>query len=331
MPRRRIEHFDWYSQHTFKQQQFKNINKLVELKEEQGHTISLCLPTYNEVGTIGNILKVIKKKLVIDYPLLDEIILIDGGSTDGTLEIVEEAGVKVYFQDKVLRGLGKAQGKGEGLWKSLYCMKGDIIVWIDADIRNIHPRFVYGLVGPLLQHPGIQLVKGFYQRPLQSESKRRHKTGGGRVTELVARPFLSLFYPELSALIQPLSGEYAGRRQALDSIPFFTGYGVEIGMIIDIMNRYGMEALAQVDLVERVHYNQTIPALGRMSFGVMQAVLLRLEEDGKLELKQDFGRYFTQVDYKEGEYLLDKRRIEVVERPPMREIPEYRKKFALEA
>jgi hypothetical protein len=329
MPRR-IEKLDWYSKHTFKHQDFKDIKRLVELKKEGGHVISLCLPTYNEVGTIGNILKVLQKKLLLENPLLDEIIVIDGQSTDGTLEIVEEAGVKVYSQDKVLRGLGKAQGKGEALWKSLYCMKGDIIVWIDADIRNIHPRFVYGLVGPLLQYPKIQLVKGFYQRPLDSGLKRRRKTGGGRVTELVARPLLSLFYPELSALIQPLSGEYAGRRAMLESIPFFTGYGVEIGMIIDVMNRGGMEALAQTDLVERVHYNQTIPALGRMSFGVMQAVLLRLQEDGKIELTQDYEHYFTQVDFKEGDYLLDKRRIEVVERPPMREVPEYRKKFGLE-
>ncbi len=323
MPRR-IEKFDWYTQHTFKYQQFKDIPRLVRLKEEKGHVISLCLPSMNEGGTIGNIVSVMKKKLLDEHPLLDEICVMDGGSTDGTAEIAEEAGARV------LRGAVKGQGKGDALWKSLYVLKGDIIVWIDSDIRNIHPRFVYGLLGPLLEHPHIQLVKGYYQRPIQSEARRRRKTGGGRVTELVARPLLSLFYPELSALIQPLSGEYAGRRSALESIPFFTGYGVEIGMIIDMRNRFGMGSLAQVDLVERVHYNQTIAALGRMSFGVMQAVLLRLQEDGKIDIKQEFARYFTQVDYRDGEYLLDKRRIEVIERPPIRDLPEYRKKFRLD-
>jgi glucosyl-3-phosphoglycerate synthase len=326
MPRR-IEKFDWYSQHTFKHQQFKDIPRLIKLKEEKGHVISLCLPSLNEGSTIGNIIAVIKKKLMDDQPLLDEICVMDGGSADGTVEAAEAAGAKVYRQDRVLRGAGKGQGKGDALWKSLYVLRGDIIVWIDSDIRNIHPRFVYGLVGPLLEHPHIQLVKGFYQRPIQSGLKRRRKTGGGRVTELVARPLLSLFYPELSALIQPLSGEYAGRRRALESIPFFTGYGVEIGMIIDMRNRFGMESLAQVDLVERVHYNQTIAALGRMSFGVMQAVLLRLQEDGKIDIRQGFSNYFTQVDSKDGEYLLDKRRIEVIERPPIKDIPEYRKRF----
>ncbi len=329
MPRR-IEKLDWYSRHTFKHQEFKDIKRLVELKEEGGHVVSLCLPSLNESGTIGNIIKVLKKKLMDDQPLVDEFIVVDGGSTDGTLEIAEASGIKTYSQEKILRGSKKAQGKGDALWKSLYVTRGDIVVWLDSDIRNINPRFVYGLVGPLLTYPQIQLVKGFYQRPLQSGVKRRQKTGGGRVTELVARPLLSLFYPELSALIQPLSGEYAGRRAMLESIPFFTGYGVEIGMIIDVMNRGGMDALAQTDLVERVHYNQTISALGRMSFGVMQAVLLRLEEDKRIKLKEPYQTYFTQVDFKEGDYLLDKRRIEVLERPPMREVPEYRKKFGLE-
>jgi glucosyl-3-phosphoglycerate synthase len=330
MARRRVEKFDWYERNTFKHQHFKDIDRLIRLKEEQGQVISLCLPTMNEASTIGNILQMLKKKLLEERPLIDEICIIDGGSTDGTVEIAQECGVTVYLQDQVLKRLGKAQGKGEALWKSLYCTRGDIIVWLDSDIRNIHPRFVYGLVGPLLEYPYIHLVKAFYQRPLQSGQKRLRKTGGGRVTELVARPLLSLFYPQLTALIQPLSGEYAGRREVLEAIPFFTGYGVEIGMIIDIQNRFGIEAIAQVDLVERVHHNQTISALGRMSFGVMQAMLFRLQEDGKIDLKQPFKKEFTQVDYKDGEYFLEKRNIEVIERPPIREIKEYRKKFGLE-
>ncbi len=329
MVKKRVEKFDWYANHTFKHQQFKDINKLLHLKEEGGHAISLCLPTMNEASTIENILKIIKKKLQIEYPLLDEICLMDGGSTDGTVEIAREMGIDVFFQDQIMRKLGKAQGKGDALWKSLFCTRGDIVVWIDADIRNIHPRFVYGLVGPLLHYPHIHIVKGFYQRPIASETRRLRKTGGGRVTELVARPLLSFFYPYLTALIQPLSGEYAGRRKILEAIPFFTGYGVEIGMIIEIYKRFGMEAIAQVDLVERVHYNQTLSALGRMSFGVIQAMLIQLQEDEKIELKEPFNHEFTQVDYKNGSYFLEKMKIDINKRPPMLTVKEYRKKFKL--
>jgi glucosyl-3-phosphoglycerate synthase len=159
--------------------------------------------------------------------------------------------------------VGTYRGKGEALWKSLHVTKGDIVAWIDTDITNIHPRFVYGLLGPLLRRPDVQYVKGFYQRPIKVNGQLQ-ASGGGRVTELVARPLLNLFYPELSGVVQPLSGEYAGRREALMSVPFFTGYGVETGLLIDLHDRYGLAGIAQVDLEERVHQ----PDVFRHSSGV---------------------------------------------------------------
>ena len=178
----------------------------------------------------------------------------------------------------------------------------------------------------MLFRSGVRYVKGYYQRPIKAE-RRLLSTGGGRVTELVARPLLSLLFPELGALIQPLSGEYGGERELLEKIPFFSGYGVEIGMLMDIYSRFGMDAIAQVDLVERQHYNQPMPALGRMSFQIMQAVFIRLQEQGKMRLLEDYNIEMTQVDYKDGEYLLEKKMLQVQERPPMVEMAEYRERF----
>jgi glucosyl-3-phosphoglycerate synthase len=280
----------------------------------------------NEASTIGDILEVVRRELMLKVPLVDQLCVVDGGSDDGTRDVAIQAGAEVYMQDEILPGVYQPLGKGDALWRSLYCLRGDIIIWIDSDIHNFHPRFIYGLIGPILTRQEIQYVKGFYQRPIKAEH-RLLPTSGGRVTELVARPMLSLFYPELGAFIQPLSGEYGGERHLLESIPFFSGYGVEIGMLVDIFSRYGMEVIGQVDLVERHHRNQPIPALGRMSFQVMQAVFLRLQEQGKVEFLEGYHTEMTQVDYKDGEYLLEKKALGVEERPPMVEMEEYRKRF----
>jgi len=217
-----------------------------------------------------------KRELMQKVPLLDEIVLIDSNSTDRTREIAEQEGVPVYIHQHLLERLGPRRGKGEALWKSLLVTKGDVIVWIDTDIVNIHPRFVYGIIGPFLQNPQIQFVKGYYRRPLKVGVKMQ-AGGGGRVTELTARPLLNLFYPELSGVVQPLSGEYGGRRTALEQATFFSGYGVETGLLIDIYERYGLGAIAQVDLLERIHHNQPLEALSKMSFAIIQAVMRKLE------------------------------------------------------
>lgn len=323
---RKLEKCDWSEGNTFHNCEFADLERLLQLKEEAGRRISVCLPSMNEAATIGAILEVIRTALMDEIPLVDQLCVIDGGSHDGTRRVAESAGAEVYLQKEILPGTFRPLGKGDALWRSLFRMWGDIVMWIDSDIRNFHPRFIYGILGPLLTRPNIRFVKGFYQRPLRAEH-RLLPTGGGRVTELVARPLLSFFYPELTALIQPLSGEYGGERSLLEKIPFFSGYGVEIGMLIDIYTRWGMEVIAQVDLEERQHRNQTLPALGRMAFQVMQAVFTRLREEERVVFRQDYSVEIAQVDYRDGEYLLDKRMLPEEKRPPAIELREYRERF----
>lgn len=323
---RRLETCAWSEGNTFHHCQFEDLDRLLELKRRAGKTVSVCLPCLNEAATIGPILETVVEELMSRVPLVDQLCVVDGGSRDGSPELARKVGAEVYLQEEILPGLYVPQGKGDALWRSMYCMRGDIVIWMDSDIRNFHPRFVYGILGPLLTRPDILFVKGFYQRPFRAEH-RLLPTGGGRVTELVARPLLSLFYPELTALIQPLSGEYGGDRSLLENIPFFSGYGVEIGMIIDIYSRYGMGVIGQVDLEERQHRNQALPALGRMAFQIIQAVLVRLQKEGRLSFSEDFPTEITQVDYRDGEYILDTRKLPVEERPPISRLQEYRALF----
>ena len=260
-------------------------------------------------------------------PLLDEIVLINSDSTDRTREIAELLGVPVFVHQQVLPELGTRSGKGEALWKSLYLTCGDIVVWIDTDIVNIHPRFVYGLLGPLILHPEIQFVKGFYRRPLKVDNKLQ-AGGGGRVTELTARPLLNLFFPELSGIIQPLSGEYGGRRTALEQMRFSSGYGVEIGLVIDMFEKFGISAIAQVDLQERIHHNQPLESLSKMSFAIIQTVVRRIEKRYGTKLLEDVNKTMKMIRYGQQRLLLDVEEIAELERPAMVELPEYRKLFS---
>jgi len=313
----------WFAENTFHVTEFDDLARLVELKEKQGVTISLGLPALNEAETIGEVIRTVKKKLFDDLPLLDEIVLIDSGSTDDTVRIAENLGVPVHIHQQILPAHGFYSGKGEALWKSLFVLKGDIVVWIDTDIKNIHPGFVYGVLGPLLREKDLQYVKGFYRRPLKVEGETLTE-GGGRVTELTARPFLNLFFAELSGIIQPLAGEYAGRREALECVPFFTGYGVETGLLIDIFNKFGLRAIAQVDLGARVHRNQSLPALSQMSFAIMQVFMQRLEEKNAIKLLEDVNRSMKLVKHRGETYSLDIKTIGDGERPPINTLPEYR-------
>jgi glucosyl-3-phosphoglycerate synthase len=257
------------------------------------------------------------------FHLLDEIVLIDSASSDRTREIAQNLGIPVFIHQELLKKYGPRRGKGEALWKSLLVTRGDIVVWIDTDIVNIHPRFVYGVLGPLLTNPRLQLVKGFYQRPLKSED-RLQAGAGGRVTELTARPLINLFYPELSGIIQPLAGEYGGRRKALEQIAFFSGYGVEIGMVIEMFERFGLEGIGQVDLLERIHHNQSLEALSKMSFVILQAVLRRLEHRYGRSLLEDVNKSMKLIHYANDNYYLEVEELAERERPPMLELPEYR-------
>ncbi len=317
----------WIDQNTYHHSQFWDLKKLVEEKEKKNLKISLCLPTLNEEKTIGKELIIFKSELVNRYPLIDEIAVIDSGSDDNTLKVAKSFGADTYLADDILPDLKKKKGKGENLWKAIYQLTGDIIVYVDADISNIHPRFVYGLVAPLIYRDELQYVKAFYDRPLAFSGGVR-ASGGGRVTEILIRPLFSLFFPELTTIIQPLSGEYAVRREVLDKIAFPIGYGVETSHLIDVYHKFGLEAFAQTDLDKRVHENKPTQALGKMSFGILQTFIKRTKALGIIE-KAEHETILRQFQVKEEQYRQLELEIIEEERPPMITIEEYRKKFGL--
>ena len=318
----------WFAENTFHADEFQDLDYLLNLKRERGLSISLALPSLNEEKTVGHVIETIQQSLLLDVPLLDEIVLIDSNSQDRTREIAQSLGVPVYIHQEVLPRYGSRRGKGEALWKSLYCTHGDIVIWLDTDIVNIHPRFAYGLIGPLLLRPDIQFVKGFYRRPLKVGDKIQ-AGGGGRVTELTARPLLNLFYPELSGVIQPLSGEYGGLRTALEKFSFFSGYGVEIGLLIDMLEKFGLSSIAQVDLQERIHHNQPLEALSKMSFAIIQAVIRKLESRYGQSILENVNRSMKLIRYEQDSFMLDVEEIAELDRPPMIELPEYLERSGL--
>jgi glucosyl-3-phosphoglycerate synthase len=314
----------WFAENTFSSTEYDDLQRLLALKHQQGVRISLGLPTLNEEQTIGDIIGQVQEHLMEKTPLLDEVVLIDSGSQDRTREIAAARGVPVYVHQEILPQYGAFSGKGEALWKSLYVLTGDIVAWCDTDIKNFHPRFVYGVIGPLLRERRLVYCKGFYRRPIQF-GEQIQASGGGRVTELTARPLLNLFYPELSGMLQPLSGEYAGRRFALEAVPFFTGYGVETGLLIDLLERHGLNALAQVDLLERIHRNQELIPLSKMAFAITQVVIQRLEQRQRANLLEPVNQTMKLITQREdGSFQLELREIRDHERPPMLHIPEYR-------
>jgi glucosyl-3-phosphoglycerate synthase len=317
----------WFAQNTYHADEFEDMRQLLAWKKQRGWRISLALPSRNEEATVGRVIRTIRKSLMEKVPLLDEIVLMDSNSSDRTQEIARAEGVPVYIHQELLPDLGARVGKGEALWKSLLVTSGDIVLWVDTDIVNIHPRFVYGILGPLLQNPRIQFVKGFYRRPLRVGEKTL-AGGGGRVTELTARPLINLFYPELSGIVQPLSGEYGGRRSFLEQVPFFSGYGVETGLLIDAFERHGLAAIAQVDLVERIHHNQPLEALSMMSFVILQAFLRKLERRYGRPLVEEVNKSMKLIRQTAGVYHLDVEELAELERPRMIEIPEYLSRHA---
>jgi glucosyl-3-phosphoglycerate synthase len=312
----------WFGESNFHHREFGDLDRLARLKKQAGLTVSLVLPALNEAETIGAIVSRARRDLMERHPLVDELLVMDSDSTDATREIAESEGARVAIHSQVLPRYGSFCGKGEALWKSLYETSGDIVVWADTDVRNWHPRMVYGTIGPLIAEERLQYVKGYYRRPIV-EGGVLKEGGGGRVTELVARPLINLFYPELSGLIQPLSGEYAGRRSLLETIPFFTGYAVEIGHLIDVAERCGLEGLGQVDLERRIHRNQELEGLSRMSFAILQAVMKRTEERQKARLFAELGSTMKLPRSGAGKLGLEVIELADHERPPMIQIPEY--------
>lgn len=248
--------------------------QLAEQKVRHGHLVSVCLPARDEAATVGAIVESLFRSLVERTGLVDEILVVDDHSTDDTAAVARSAGARVVAVEDVLPELGAGEGKGEALWKSVAAAEGDLIVWCDADITDFGPRFVVGLVGPLLARPDIGFVKGFYDRPMDGSPH-----GGGRVTELVARPTIAALFPHLASIVQPLSGEYAGRRSLLERLPFVQGYGVDLGLLIDIADLEGTAVIAQVDLGTRRHRNRPLDELGPQALAVLQTALRRAGTD----------------------------------------------------
>ena len=313
MPERTEAHF---SGRTFHHGDFDAAD-LVARKAEVGATVAVVIPARDEEGSVGHVAGTLRRELVVEHPLIDELLVVDGDSTDGTVTEAEAAGVTVVRQSAILPEAGTERGKGEALWKGLAATTSDLVVFVDADILDIDGRFVTGLVGPLLHREDLAFVKATYDRPLHLGEERRSR-GGGRVTELMARPLLATFWPELAWLAQPLSGEYAGRRSLLEELPFVRGYGVEIALLIDIAESVGVDVIAQVDLDRRVHEHQPLDALGRMATEILHVAMGRLVDGGRLKLADELGALLSQpVRDDAGDLALDHHAVRPSERPPL--------------
>jgi glucosyl-3-phosphoglycerate synthase len=246
------------------------------------HRISLCIPARNEAGTVGRIVATLHAALVRDCPLLDELVVLDHASTDETATVSRDAGATVISADLVLPEYGPAIGKGDVLWRSLATTSGDIVVWLDADLVGLTADVVVGLVGPLLVDPSVTMVRAVYERALAGQVGE-----GGRVTELTARPVLSLLHPRLAHVRQPLGGEYAARREVLEAVPFEPDYGVEMGLLIDVAAGWGAESIAQVDVGQRVHRNRPLSSLTGQAREVLRAALSRADTSASAGLRGD--------------------------------------------
>lgn len=288
------------------------IQRLLTAKHATGQSVSVVLPALNEEATVGDIVTVIRRDLMERVPLVDEVVVVDSGSTDRTSAVAAAAGARVVHRDAILPRIPAVPGKGEVLWRSLLVTGGDIVCFVDADLRDFRAEFVSGIVGPLLTDPDVHLVKAMYDRPLGEAPGQ-----GGRVTELMARPLLNLHWPRLAGFVQPLGGEYAARRSLLEQLPFPVGYGVELGMLVDALHLVGLDALAQVDVGVRRHRHQDGQALGRMSAAIYRTAQLRLAR-GHL-VRPSLTQFERGTDgFEPRTYSVD-----TEERPPMTQIAEY--------
>jgi len=285
----------WLQQNTFHCHDYQDLESLYHNKK--GRTISLVMPTLNEEEHVGTIIETIFRDLNKDFQLIDEFVVIDGGSTDKTFDIVSKLSIEYKLltlvkEHDILPKYQSKKGKGNQLWKGLYCSKGTIVLYCDSDLKNFDVRMLYGLIGPLLTTP-VKFIKGFYERPLVISDTIQKSNEGGRVTELCARPMLNLLYPELAGFVQPLGGEYGGYRDILENVEYMTGYGVEVNMLIDILEKFGLKKMGQVDLLKREHRHQNTNALSKMSFIIMNTILrrnMKKQMSSKLLMKN-----FTQV------------------------------------
>lgn len=284
---------------------------LADLVRAKGsRTVSVVLPALNEEDTVAGVVTSVRPLV---GSVVDELVVVDSGSTDRTAEKAAAAGARVVHRHDVLPGLEPIPGKGEVLWRALAATTGDIVVYLDADLVEPDPFFVPGLLGPLLLETGVHLVKGFYRRPLRTNGQRS-SSGGGRATELMARPLLHALRPALAGVVQPLGGEYAATRELLASVPFAAGYGVDIGLLLDVEERYGLDGIAQVNLGVRIHRNRPLDELGVMSRQLLGTVLARCG------VQAADGAGFTQFVQLDEEWVPESTSVLIADRPPMREV-----------
>jgi glucosyl-3-phosphoglycerate synthase len=282
----------------------------VVLGSKRGRTISVVLPARNEEATVGGVVHSIRTHLMDHFPVVDELVVIDDGSSDATAAVASAAGAHVVSAADVLPEYGQEHGKGQALWRGVHVTGGDIVAFCDTDIVGFPPAFVLGLVGPLLDHDDLVFVKGFYRRSFQGLAGE-----GGRVTELMARPLISLLFPHLSPLVQPLAGEFAAQREVLEAVPFVGGYGVDLGLLIDVAEQCGAGAIAQCDLGERVHRNRSLAELSPQAMIILQ---LALDRAGLAGSATPWGSLLLRPEHPPLSVTLS-------ELPPLGDVPAHRK------
>ncbi len=317
----------WFRGHTTSAPSLDaiDVDGLIAAKRRSGSRISVVLPARNEQATVGLLVSEIVERWMHRARLVDELVVLDSDSTDATAAVARAAGADVVATTDVLESHGTRPGKGEALWKSLAVTTGDLVVFLDSDLKGDVGHYVPGLLGPLLTDPHVQYVKGCYTRPLEIDGATV-PSGGGRVTELTARPLLNALWPELAGFVQPLGGEYAGRRSALEQVPFAGAYGVEIGLLIDLLELVGLGGLAQVDLGVRRHTSQSQEALGAMAGQVVSTVLARAS---RAEPGLAAAGLLTQFRHDGDGFVPRSTAVALDERPPMATVPEYQARAAI--
>ena len=293
--------------HSFSRQAFAR-----DTLRRRPQTVSVIVPTLNEAASIKRTLRPLRG--LLDEELVDQVAVVDSGSTDGTLELAAAMGVECYDARALHASVGPLLGKGDAMWRALGITRGEVACYVDADSEDFGEHFIFGLVGPLLREPALHFVKGTYRRPFKLADQTVDPNGGGRVTELTARPLLNAFYPELAAFGQPLAGEIAARSELLRSLPFDTGYAVETGMLIDVFEAVGIDAMAEVDLGTRQNRHRPLTDLVPMAGTVLQAVVSRLREQSRLA-----GAVSTEIAFStpEGRRHAD---LAIVQRPPLNSV-----------
>src|SRR6201996_4615674 len=319
--------WEWFEQRSYHHRDFESLGMSSGNGAELPST-TLIFPARNVAGTIGPILSVVAD-LKARTGLPTQVIVVDADSTDGTADAARAHGAEVYSENELMRDYGPAQGKGDAMWRALSVARGDIVMFADADTDDFEEHFIYGTLGPLLADEQLHFVKAAFRRPFK-QGEEKVLDGGGRVTELMAKPLLNLFHPELAGFVQPLAGEFAARREVLSSVPFFTGYGVEIGMLIDVFDHVGLGEMAQVDRGPRQNRHQSLANLSRMSSVVLRTVAAReglgqrldgglgngALDNGVPGLWEQPDTYLHAVATEEG-LRIDEHLNELIERPPL--------------